>query len=156
MSSKKKEWFRELKNVKTIGLVSSASNVLEKIIWASFGIIGIAWAFYFVPQNYKVWENNPSIITQANMDLSEIPYPAISVATSGTTKYAIAERLGNFVDPNKLPKEFKDMRTLLVECALFDDGEQKTDRHHYDDYVDQCIFSFYLSLSEETACKVCT
>ena len=154
MVSKKTEWFRELKNVQTIGLISTSTNVLERIIWATLGIIGIAWAFYFVPQNYKVWENNPSIITQANMDLSQIQYPAISIATSGTPKYAIAERLGNFVDPNKLPKNFKKMRVLLLECTLFKEKNQKKDRDYYNAYQNECIFSFSLMPSEKSACKV--
>ena len=154
MVSKKTEWFSELKNVQTVGLLSTSTNVLENIIWATFGIIGIAWAFYFVPQNYKVWENNPSIITQANMDLSQIQYPAISIATSGTPKYAIAERLGNFVDPNKLPKNFKKMRVLLLECTLFKEKIQKKDRDYYNAYQNECIFSFSLMPSEKSACKV--
>ena len=36
-----------------------------------------------------------------NVDLSEVKYPAITICSEQTTKYAFAERLGNYLDPNK-------------------------------------------------------
>ena len=79
---------KELKNVRTIELVCKNSFFLERLFWAILGVLGIAWAFYFVPHNFQVWNNNPSIKMQGDLDLSQIRYPSISITPSGTTKYA--------------------------------------------------------------------
>ena len=108
----------ELKNIRTIELAYQKNLFIEKILWAVLGIIGVAWAFYFVPSNLEVWKNNPSIVSKGNVDLSEIDYPAITIAPSGITKFAIVERLGNYLKPEKTPDELKQMKSLLFKCAV--------------------------------------
>ena len=140
---------KELKNVKTVELASKNSFFLERIFWAILGVIGIAWAFYFVPQNFQVWNNIPSIKMQGDLDLSQIRYPSISITPSGTTKYAIAERLGNYLDPKELPLNLRKVRNMFYKCAMlykngyatqFDiSGTAIADSYYFDDYYQLCL-----------------
>ena len=149
MIDKLKEFIFELKNIRSIELVSIATNVVEKILWGTFGICGIAWAFYFLPSNYQIWMKNPSYVTKADIELTEIDYPAITIATPGSTKYAIAERLGNYIKPNKLPKTIRQIRSLLLECSIYPLGQdnKKADKSHFTAYQDLCFSSL-------STCKV--
>ena len=38
----------ELKNIRTINLAHKAANLGEKLLWSLIGIIGTAWAIYFM------------------------------------------------------------------------------------------------------------
>ena len=145
-----REFIFELKNIRSLELISIATNVVEKILWGIFGLCGIAWAFYFLPWNFQIWMENPSYLTKADIELAEIDYPAITIATPGSTKYAIAERLGNYIKPNKLPKTIRQIRSLLLECSIYPLGQEdnkKADKSHFKSYQDLC----FSSLSD---CKV--
>ena len=155
MSIKKfKELFDELKNVRTIELVCAQKLVIEKVFWAILGIAGVAWAFYFVPSNLEVWRTNPSIITRGEIDLSEIKYPAISILTSGTTKYAIAERLGNYIRPDNLPTELRKYRNLLLKCSSTTPNEISSDYKHYKHVIYVCYRKRVKTTESKKACKV--
>ena len=140
---------KELKNVRTIELVCKNSFFLERLFWAILGVLGIAWAFYFVPHNFQVWNNNPSIKMQGDLDLSQIRYPSISITPSGTTKYAIAERVGNFLNPKELSLNLRKVRNLFYKCAMlykngyatqFDiSGTAIADSYYFDDYYQLCL-----------------
>ena len=57
-------------------------------------------------------------IFQGNADLSQINYPAITICSQSSSKYAIAERLSNFMDPSKeLPPAFRTIRNEFLICA---------------------------------------
>ena len=146
----------ELKNVKTIGLACLTSNVLEKIFWATLGILGIAWGFYFIPSNFEIWVNNPSMITKSNLNLSQIRYPAITIKPTGITKYAFAERLMNYIKQDKLPNELREFRNILLKCATLKDKEtqKKSDYHYYSDFKSKCLFSFSFTNDEKFICEV--
>ena len=52
------------------------------------------------------------------MYLSELKYPAMTVCSKDSVKYALAERLGNYLDPEKyLPEEFISLRAEFMKCA---------------------------------------
>ena len=154
MTIKTRELFDELKNIRTIELINATKNVVAKLLWATLGITGIFWAFYFVPNNYDVWQNNPSIISRASMSLSKIEYPAISIATPGSTKYAIAERLANYIKPNSLPGKLKEIRNLLLKCSAFQKRSNPSDKVYFNSYQDKCLFNFYATPNEKSACHV--
>ena len=132
----------ELKNIRTIELAYQKNLFLERIFWAVLGILGVAWAFYFVPSNLEVWKNNPSIVSKGNMDLSEINYPAITIAPSGITKFAIAERLANYLKPEKTPDELKQIKSLLFKCAVLSkhDPSHDTDFRYYKSVKFNCRY----------------
>ena len=132
----------ELKNVRTVELACQHNFFLERFFWALFGILGVAWAFYFIPSNIEVWRSNPSIVSKGNIDLSEIDYPAITIEPSGFTKFAIAERLANYLKPEKIPNELKQIRKLLFECAVLSkyDPNYDTDLTYYKSTKSNCRY----------------
>ena len=132
----------ELKNIRTIELAHQKNLFLERIFWAVLGILGVAWAFYFVPSNLEVWKNNPSIVSKGNVDLSEIDYPAITISPSGITKFAVAERLANYVKPEKIPDELKQIRNLLFKCAVLtkENPSFDTDHRYYKSTKSRCTY----------------
>ena len=90
-----------LKNgIGTLDLACKARNFVEKFIWVAIGVLGTVWAFYFIGKEILNWSTNPTIITQGNVELSDIEYPSITICPPGSTKFAMAERLGNYVDPS--------------------------------------------------------
>ena len=108
-----KEVFAELRNIKTIDLAYKAANVLEKILWVLMGMIGATWAVYFITS----WDDDASVLTQGDSNTLELKYPAVTICPKISTKYAIAERLGNYIDPMNLPKELLALRHDFFMCA---------------------------------------
>ena len=161
---KLKDMESEFKNIRTIELVCLKSSILEKILWISLGIIGIAWVIYFIPGNYQIWKENPSIKMQEDMQLSEIKYPAISILPSGIFKYAIAERLANYLDPKTLAANFRKLRTLLLKCStMYMNGyaskapnpSNLQDYHYWEDYYTNCLHkNSNKQQRKKLACKV--
>ena len=77
---------------------------------------------------------NPLIGRWVNIDLSEVEYPAITVCSEQTTKYAFAERLGNYLDPNVvLPNALKKLQKNIINKII------KANSYGYDNsYVGSC------------------
>lgn len=155
MVIKSRELSDELKNIRSIELAYSSKNVVLMFVWTILGLIGIAWAFYLFPNNYDVWKHNPSIISKANLDLRQIDYPAISISVPGVTKYALAERLGNYIQPKKLPIQIRKLRNLLWKCSTpISSDKINTDKEYYDYYIDNCVFSSSFNKIEKKVCEV--
>ena len=137
--------FNELKNVRTIDLASSSRHILEKCFWIIIGILGIGWAIYFLPNQFQLWPNNPSIILLKQVPLSDISYPTLSILPQRITKYDVAERLGNYIIPDQIPEKLKRLRGIffdnLVKVQDLDDESYKSN------FYDDCI-------GYETFCKV--
>ena len=94
-----------------------ASNIVEIFLWISLGILGITWILYIM--NVMIKDENPLIAIRGDIDLSEIEYPAITICSEKTTKYAFAERLGNYVDPDlKLPYSLKKLQKKFFDELL--------------------------------------
>ena len=54
-----------------------------------------------------------------NIDLSEVEYPAITICSEQTTKYAFAERLGNYLDPDEShPDLLPKLQNKFLEKTL--------------------------------------
>ena len=113
--------FDELRNITTIDLAHKAANILEKTLWASIGIVGTIWAFVFIESQFQLWNENPWLTTKVDVDLSQLQYPAITFCSEGSTKYAIAERLGNYIDPLKtmnLSQDLTHLKMSILEKIL--------------------------------------
>ena len=54
---------------------------------------------------------------QGNSEKTDLKYPAVTICPEVSTKYAIAERLGNLVDPMNLPEELLSLRHNFLMCA---------------------------------------
>ena len=106
--------FLELRNVKTIDLAHKAVNCLEKTLWILMGVIGAAWAVWFISFS---WDDGASILIQGNSEKLELKHPAFTICPKVSSKYAFAEKLGNLIDPMNLPEELLTLRHDFFLCA---------------------------------------
>ena len=64
-------------------------------------------------------DENPLIDIDFDIDLSDVEYPAITICSEQTTKYAFAERLGNYIDPDlELPDPLKKLQKKFFDELL--------------------------------------
>ena len=106
----------ELKGIKSFDLLFKAGNVFEKLIWGVVFLIGIFWASYFLLNEVQSWQGTHSVFTYQHMKLSEIESPAITICSQSSTKFAIAEQLGNYLNANhSLPDQFIKIREVLLK-----------------------------------------
>ena len=109
----------ELKGIRAFELVSKATNACEKIIWGVVLIGGMAWAAQWLVNEFQSWQLHPTIISQQNVKWSDIPNPAITICSQSSTKYAIAERLGNYFNAeSSLPDELIEIREMLLKYVI--------------------------------------
>ena len=55
---------------------------------------------------------------QGNTETIDLKYPAVTICPKVSTKYGIAERLGNYIDPNDLPDKVLFLKKELFKCGL--------------------------------------
>ena len=144
-----KDLLQEVKKIASIGLACKASTIIEKLLWIVLGISGVVWAVFFLTIQVQDWKENAGILTKGKIELK---YPAITICPKVSTKYAIAERLANLIDPLKIPKELQSLRQEFFMCAsggLL--GELDSYRATaYNNYRDFCLDTS----SPEKGCKV--
>ena len=88
--------------------------------------------------NVMIKDENPLIAIRGDIDLSEVEYPAITICSEQTTKYAFAERLGNYIDPDlELPDPLKKLQKKFFDELLM---------NQYGELLKKDIFSRYLGL----------
>ena len=63
-----------------------------------------------------------------------LKYPAVTICPKISTKYAIAERLGNYIDPLNLPEELLSLRHDFLTCASGLSKRQGSDFMDYNGY----------------------
>ena len=117
-STSYKEAFAELRNITTIDWACKAASFLEKGLWAFIGIIGTIWAVYFISDQFISFDENASVLTQGNSEVMELKYPAVTICPKVSTKYGIAERLANFIDPEHLPEKLLVLKKKFLKCSL--------------------------------------
>ena len=127
----------ELKNVRTIDLAIISRTIIEKLFWIITGILGIGWAFYFLPNQFQLWSNNPSILLLKHVPLSDISYPTLSILPQRIPRYDVAERLGNYLIPNKIPEKLKSLRGLFFDDLV--KVRNRDDESYKFVYVDDCM-----------------
>ena len=54
---------------------------------------------------------------KGDSEKTELKYPAVTICPKISTKYAIAERLGNYIDPGNLPKGLLSLQQEMFLCA---------------------------------------
>ena len=117
MKHKGKKISDGLKTIATIDLTCKSASILERIFWVSLGICGTVWAIYFIMLLF--YDENPIIMRKGNIPLTQLTYPAVTICPKSSTKYAVAERLGNYIDPEvKLPEELKSLRMKLLLSVI--------------------------------------
>ena len=112
----------ELKTIGSIELAIKASHVLEKILWITFFAVGVGWLGYFMKGTIE--DENPKTSIRLNKKINELDYPAITLCSETTTKYAIAERLGNFLDPTLEPTtKIRNLQKQFLSKFMNRNGE---------------------------------
>ena len=74
-------------------------------------------AFVFSPKAIS-WGESPSVLTQGKIETTDLKYPAVTICPKVSTRYGIAERLGNYIDPLNLPKGLLSLRHDYFMCAI--------------------------------------
>ena len=55
---------------------------------------------------------------KGDIDEKSLKYPAVTICPKVSTKYGIAERLGNYIDPNNLPEKVLTLKKELFKCRF--------------------------------------
>ena len=81
------------------------------------------------------WELNASVLIQGDTDAIDLKYPVVTICPKVSTKYGIAERLGNYIDPNNLPDKAMLLKREMFKCSL--DSPSDIDKNYADiDFVE--------------------
>ena len=110
----------QMKAILSIKLISSSKSVLEKLFWISIAFGGTIYITYIVTNQISYWGENPVLKTTDIISLSRLELPAITFCHKGIQKFALAERLGNYIDCNKnIPKEIFELRSHAIRNQVF-------------------------------------
>ena len=55
---------------------------------------------------------------KGDIDEKILKYPAVTICPKVSTKYGIAERLGNYIDPNNLSEKVLTLKKELFKCRF--------------------------------------
>ena len=64
------------------------------------------------------WDQNASVLIQGDPEKMDLKYPAVTICPKVSTKYGIAERLANYIDPDLLPEKFLQLKNGFFTCGL--------------------------------------
>ena len=102
--------------VGTLSLSFNTSNIIEKICWLLMWIFGSVLTFMIVSDQLESWKRNPTISSRKWVDLSEVPFPALTFCHQGNTRMEVAERLLEAADESS-PKVRHFKSWLLKHTA---------------------------------------
>ena len=104
----------EIKSIGSIELAVKATNIFERFLWVAFFVIGVSWLGYFMTG--VIDDVNPKTSIRMPLEISDLDYPAITLCSDVTTKDAITEVLGNYIDPKvKLPPNLDKMKYNIMK-----------------------------------------
>ena len=84
----------ELKTIMFVDLACESKAFMEKLFWLALGTFGGIWLVYFMVLTIE--DDNPKTIMKSNLKINDVKYPGITICSEYSTKYAIAQRLGNY------------------------------------------------------------
>ena len=110
----------EILGFRTIGLIKSATLIIEKLFWLLIAMAGTLWFFYFMGFQISLWNTHSTKATKGQLKLSDIDYPAVTFCSKVANKYGIVERFGNHLDPHaKLKNEdLAWLQKQLMNCSF--------------------------------------
>ena len=107
----------ELRNITTVNLIASTSNILEKLLWALIAIFGTWFIYEVVSIQFDFWNENPILTTRQMVKLSDMPLPSMTFCHKGLHKYGPVESFGNYIDPEKeIPREVIAIRNEFIKA----------------------------------------
>ena len=144
----------ELRTIGTVDLACKATNILEKALWIAILMTGTLWAVYFISLSLIDLQKDHTIVSKGSVRLNELNYPAITVCSEVSPKYAIAEQLGNFFDTEKvLPEELADIFSDLLK-VLGEDHFLNRKIQTPSKYVKEYGYKCYNNPQARPLCKV--
>ena len=127
----------QFREIASINYACQATNILEKILWAAIFLIGMLYAIYFTAQ---MFDGNSSIMSRIDVKLSDLNYPAMTICPLGTTKYAIAERLGNYLDENSdFLEKFPSLKGITSCIIPLTSTDCRVNFLGYRSYYEECL-----------------
>ena len=134
----------EFSDVRTVDLISKSKKMAERLFWFLIATSGTMWFFIFMSFQFEIWNRNSIQITKADVNLSDLNYPAVTFCSKSANKYGVAERVGNYLNANSdLEHEFFSwIRAFSIGCALFliRRGETGSANNYYIDiYKENCL-----------------
>ena len=103
-------------NFTSLEFVFKATNLIEKLIWIIISVCGTIWIGNIVFIQVTQWIENPVLLRQENLDLSDMTYPAVTFCPKTISEFSIAEGFGNFLDLNtSLPPQAISIRNEAVK-----------------------------------------
>ena len=78
----------------------------------------------------------------------------MTLCPQGSTKYAIAERLGNYIDSKKLSKELTNIKKMFLFCLLTGSAVRNIYEKNYEH---NCLKTgiFGMPFGRKIGCRVC-
>lgn len=133
--------FSELQSIGFVELACKSKSVFVKLFWLALGTVGGVWLAYFMQDVIK--DENPLVMMKKDLKVEDVKYPAITICSDVSTRYAIAERLGNLYDSKQeLLKEFAMLRENLLD--LITSGSFKSDQpDNWGIYMQDCLKGTY-------------
>ena len=132
-----------------------ASLWIEKLIWIFLGVVGSAYFGYLLVAQVNSWDENSILVSKEQRSIDEIDFPAITFCPKGSTKYAIAERIGNALhrESNFVKKKLIPIRNELIRSL----ANQKPD-YGESTYEAECVDedSDYFHFSQNDFERYCT
>ena len=92
---------RERQKIISLKQAVEASLWIEKLIWIFLGVVGSAYFAYLLVAQVNSWDKNSILVSKEQRSIDEIDFTAITFCAQGSTKYAIAERIGNSLHSRK-------------------------------------------------------
>ena len=133
-------------NIRTVELISKSKKIAERLFWFLVAFCGALWFVTFMASQVEIWKQNSVLITKAEVELSDLDYPAVTFCSKTANKYGVAERFGNYLDPKVDQNQAfcSWLRTIVVRCALKYIKNGNTGYHlitgeKYDVYNDFCL-----------------
>ena len=125
-----------------------ASRWIEKLIWIFLGVVGSAYFAYLLVAQVNSWDENSILVSKQQRSIDEIDFPAITFCAQGSTRYAIAERIGNAMhrESSFVKKKLMPVRNELIKAVV----NQKLDyaeKYYQNECVNEDHYHFFNSKS---------
>ena len=147
----------QLLQIRTLHLSKNASNFLEKLIWIVIAIFGTTWFCYFINFQFEVWRDDGVYLAKADLELSDINYPAITFCSQGANKLGIVEGLGNYIDPDLVVKNgtLAWIQEHVAKCAFVNVFILRWIKNSPYHYYEGIVYEHYcLTTQRKKSCEV--
>ena len=142
----------QFRQIASINYACQAKNILEKVLWSAIFLIGMLYAIYFTAQ---MFDGNSSIISRIDVKLSDLNYPAMTICPLGSTKYAIAERLGNYLDENSdFVEKFPSLKEITSCIIPLTSTDCRVNFLGFRSYYEECLKPRKKHIHVPVGCKV--